>query len=191
MRRTGQRGLTLLETLVALVILAGAFAAALAMMRTADRLTASAQHRQALVDNAYGLSYVRALVEGAAPVVQSAQGGVPILDFSGAPDALSFFSAHFAAADRPPLKRTTLRIVDGEIQLLRAGDAAPPRTLAKLDRASRFLFGEIGPDGALAFRDDWTGRTKLPVVVIIAQKDGSADAQQPMIAAFPRLSTEY
>ncbi len=195
MRKKQQRGLTLLETLVALVILAGAFTAALAMTRTADRLNAAAQRRQTLVDNAYGISRLRSLFEEVAPVVRAAPNGVPILDFSGTATEVSFFSAHLAAAERAPIERTTVRIADGAITISSdhtpLGDPSASRALAILDRAIRFQFGEIGADGTLVFKDEWGDRPDLPALIMIAPATAPGAPQSPILAATPRLSPEF
>lgn len=195
MKKDRQRGLTLLETLVALVILAGSFTAALAMTRTADRLNAAAQRRQALVDNAYGFSRLHALLEAAAPIVRHARNGVPILDFAGDSTEVTFFSTHLAAAEKAPIERMTVRIVDGAITISRDGDTANdssvPRTLARLDRAARFQFAEIGTNGELVFKDEWEDRPDLPVVIIVTSVTDSDVSLAPFLAATPRLSPEF
>lgn len=194
MEKSTQRGMTLLETLIALVILAGAITTALAIVRTAERLNAAGLRRQQNVDNAFGESYLRALFEGMAPVVSHAVDGAPILDFAGDASGLEFYSTHFADAERPHLNKTHIRIVDGAVLLSRERDsdaAQNSRVLMILDASARLRYGEVIADGRLQFRDDWTGKSKLPDVIVI--EDSGEDAVRPQlkVVAKPALSSQF
>ena len=194
MMAKSQRGMTLLETLIALVILAGAMTAALAIARTAERLNSAALRRQQYVDNAFGGSYLRALLEGAAPVVRETASGSPILDFSGGPQEISFHSTFFAEAERPRFEQARLSIVEGAVLLSRGAKAdgeQTPRVLMVLDGPARFRYGATSAEGRLHFVDDWSNRSTLPDAIVVEKSVDAESATHVALVAAPMLSSSF
>lgn len=193
-QKSHQRGMTLLETLIALIILAGALTAALAISRTAERLNSAGLRRQQSVDSAFGEAYLRALLEGAAPVIRETVGGAPILDFSGGPDEIAFYSSHFAEAETPHLARIRLHIVDGAVLLSRDAEAdgeQEQRTLMIFEPPLRFRYGLASMEGGVQFRTDWINQTVFPSVIVIERPAKDESAPHPEFVATPFLSAKF
>lgn len=194
MNNRRQRGFTLIETLISLIILAGALSAALAMIRTAESLNAAAQRRQQFVDNAYGESYLRALLVGAAPVIVKSASGAPVVDFRGTPDEITFYSTYFVAAEAPVLRKRRLTVKDGAIFISASIDGPEEgleaRKLVDLDGPAEFRFGAGGTEG-LQFRDSWIGENRLPAVIVVTRTTDTGAIMPPVVAAAPILSAAF
>ena len=119
MTAKAQSGVTLLETLIALIILSLAIVAAISMTRGARALNAAAQKRQQNIENAYAESFLGAQFESIAPTVREVVNGVPILDFSGTASEMHFVSASRSDAELPVLQRTAILINGGKLAISR------------------------------------------------------------------------
>lgn len=195
MMRDGQRGMTLLETLVALVILSLAVGAALGMLNTAKSLYTGAQRRQQLVEVAFAESFIRDQIEGIAPAVKEAINGAPVIDFSATRHEIRFIASSLVAAELPTLQQTRIVIENGELILYRAPirqpEAVQRRVLASYPLAVEFRFGEIAKGGGVHYVKVWIGKSKLPdIVLLTAEGKLTGDSTLPVVAA-PALSARY
>lgn len=189
-----QRGMTLLETLVALVILSLAVVAALEMAGAARTLHEGALRRQQLVEAAYAEAFIRDQIEGIAPAVSGSVNGVPMIDFSGGPHEIRFVATSRAAAELPALQRTRIVFENGDLVLYRAPalqpEASQRRVLATYPYAIRFQFGENG-GGGVRFADSWTSRAKLPDIIKLTAENETAGDIAPLAIAVPALTASY
>jgi len=195
MTARSQSGVTLLETLIALVILSLAIAATIAMTNTARLLNTAAQKRQRIVESAFGEAFLRAQLESIAPAVRETVNGAPIMDFYGAPSEIRFISSSIMQAELPMLQRTGLAISDGKLIMRRgpakiAGEVAS-RALVTLPGPAKFQYGEIGVDGQLRFSDRWIDRERLPDVIALTGNAGPDNRSMPILAAEPALSSRF
>lgn len=189
-----QRGMTLLETLIALVILSLAIVAALEMAGGARTLYSGAQRRQQLVEAAFAQAFIREQIEGIAPAVRGSVNGVPIVDFSGQPQEIRFVATSHAEAELPTLQRTRIVFESGELVLYRTPtqqpEAVQQRILATYPYEVRFQFGESS-GGGVRFTDSWTDRSKLPdIIKLIAENEAAGDVT-PLAIAVPALTASY
>lgn len=194
MTQDSQRGMTLLETLVALVILSIAIAAAFEMANAARSLYGGAQRRQQLVEAAYAEAFIRDQIEGIAPAVRGSVNGVPIIDFSGEPHEIRFVATSNAAAELPTLQRTRIVFENGDLVLYRAPirqpEAAQKRILAAYPYEVRFQFGERA-GGGVRFTDSWTDRPKLPDIIKLTAEIQATGEAAPLAIAVPALTASY
>lgn len=189
-----QRGMTLLETLIALVILSLAIAAALEMAGAARTLYGGALRRQQLVEAAFAEAFIRDQIEGIAPAVSGSVNGVPMIDFSGGPNEIRFVATSRAAAEFPTLQRTRIVLEKGDLVLYRAParqpEASQRRILASYPDEARFQFGESVGDG-VRFTDSWTNRTKLPDIIRLTAENEATGDVAPLAIAVPALTARY
>lgn len=195
MRSRSQRGMTLIETLVAMVILSMAVVAAISLTRTAEKLNAAAQRRQQQADDAFGRAFVRAQIEGIAPVVVVDGSGTPSVKFNGSANEIDFYATCLTTAELPALHHASIRIVDGAVFLVNDADRETPETpsrrLFALEGDGAFRFGEISSDGTLVIHDDWVNRRRLPDIVMLQQKRSATNAAETILSAAPRLSSTF
>ena len=194
MTARAQSGMTLLETLIALVILSLAIVAAISMTGAARILNGAAQKRQQNIENAYAESFLGAQFENIAPAVREIINGVPILDFSGTASEMRFISASRSDAELPVLQRTAIRINGGELVLIRdplnIDGKSSSRALMSTAGMLKFQYGERKPDRRIAFSDTWTSRDRLPDIIVLWNEIDPAQ-KQLLVATVPRLSERY
>lgn len=195
MTARAQNGMTLLETLIALVILSLAILAAISMTSSARVLNAAAQKRQQNIENAYALSFLTAQFENIAPAVREIRNGVPILDFSGSPSEMRFVSASRSEAETPALQRTAIRTADGKLVIgrnpLTADARASERELMTTPGKLKFRYGDRSADGRIVLHENWTDRDRLPVLIVMTSETTAPEHSQMLLAAVPMLSTRY
>jgi prepilin-type N-terminal cleavage/methylation domain-containing protein len=195
MMRDGQRGVTLLETLVALVILSLAVGAALGMLNTTKSLYAGAQRRQQLVEVAIAESFIRDQIEGIAPAVKESINGVPVIDFSGTRHEIRFIASSLVAAELPTLQQTRIIIENGELILYRAPvrqpEAVQRRVLASYPLAIEFRFGETAEGDGVRYVEAWVDKSKLPDIVLLTTEGGLTGDSSLLAIAAPALSARY
>ncbi len=195
MTARAQSGMTLLETLIALIILSLAIVAAISMTGSAQLLNAAAQKRQQNIENAYAESFLIAQLENIAPTVREIVNGVPILDFSGSLNELNFVSASRSESELPVLQTTAIQISGGKLVLsrrpLQATGKTTSRELMSLAGTLKFHYGERKPDGGLAFSDNWTGRDRLPDIIVLSTESTTSEESRLILAAVPMLSSSY
>jgi len=190
-----QSGMTLLETLIALVILSLAIIAAMSMTSSARVLNAAAQKRQQNIENAYALSFLTAQFENIAPAVREIRNGVPILDFYGSQSEMRFVSASRSEAETPALQRTAIRTADGKLVIgrnpLTADSRASERELLTTSGKLKFQYGDRDADGRIVFYDSWVDRDRHPALIVVTIESAAPGDSQTLLAAVPMLSTRY
>jgi hypothetical protein len=183
--------MTLLETLVALVILSLAIGAALNMTRTARTLYAAAERRQQAVEIAFSEAFLRDQLEGIAPVVVNAGDGSPVMDFNGAPYKISFIASKLTAAEAPAPQLTTISINGGVLSMRRAPVHSPQsgqsRILATYPFRVAFRYAEFGVNGGMAREDSWNARTGLPAAIILQRESADPAQETILVVASPAL----
>jgi len=186
-----QRGMTLLETLVALVILSLAIAAALTMARTARTLYAAAERRQQTVDIAFAESFLRDQIEGIAPAVVNAADGSPVIAFQGAPHEMRFIAAKLSAAETPAPQHTIFSINGGVLSMNRAPVSRPEadhsRILAAYPFPVAFKYAAFGANGVMTRDDFWAGKASLPTAIILQRESDDASEAPILLVASPAL----
>lgn len=191
MSPASQRGVTLLETLVALVILSLAIGAAINMARTARTLYAAAERRQQAVDIAFAESFLRDQIEGIAPVVVNAADGSPTMDFDGAPHEMRFIASKASAAESPAQQITTFSINGGILSMRRAPVHSPQsgqsRTLATYPFPVAFKYAAVGVNGDMSREDFWSAKPQLPAVIILQRESEEPVPATLLVVASPAL----
>lgn len=187
--------MTLLETLIALVILSLAIVAAISMTSAAQALNAAAQKRQQNIENAYAESFLRAQIESMAPAVREIADGVPILDFSGTASGMRFVSASSSDAELPVLQRTVIELDGGKLVINRspinAEGKVSTRELMSFAGKLKFQFGEEKSDRRIAYGSDWTDRDRLPDIIVLTTESNAPEQSRLILAAVPMLSSSY
>jgi general secretion pathway protein J len=206
MRRRA-RGFTLIEVLLATVLLAAGLALAFATLRAA---TATTQRGEAIAQRNEHMRavelFLRRRIGGARPVQfgMNQDTGVP-RRFEGERDRMRFVAdlPDYLGRGGPYLHE--LSIVDGPegarlevtFTLVLAGEPIaedpprPPEVLAeRLDDAT-FRYRAMRPDNKLGeWQTEWTAGDRLPLQVEVTLRDGNGRAWPPMIVALP-LATGY
>lgn len=187
--------MTLLETLIALIILSLAIVAAISMTNAARVLNAAAQKRQQNIENAYAESFLTAQFENIAPAVREIINGVPILDFYGSANEMRFVSAAQSEAELPALQRTAIRTSGGNLEISRSpvtlGAKTSVRELMAAPGTLKFQYGERTADGQIVLHDSWVDRAQLPALIVMARETTAPEHSQMLLAAVPMLSTRY
>ena len=195
MTAKAQSGVTLLETLIALIILSLAIVAAISMTRGARALNAAAQKRQQNIENAYAESFLGAQFESIAPTVREVVNGVPILDFSGTASEMHFVSASRSDAELPVLQRTAILINGGKLAISRsplgADSKAATRELMASGGTLKFHYGGKNADRRTVFSDVWEGRDRLPDIILLTEESAGPEQSRLILATIPMLSSSY
>lgn len=200
------RGFTLIEVLLATVLLAAALALAFATLsaaiRTAGRGESLAGHSER--ERAVA-SFLRKRLAAARPVAfgTTEDTGEP-QRFAGEPDRLRFVAdlPDYLGRGGPYLHDLAVTEVDGvpalslDLQLVLAGQAFaedPPRApevLVEGLREARFRYRGLGEEGGLGeWQDRWTAVAQLPLLVEITLIDADDRAWPPLVVAVPMATS--
>jgi general secretion pathway protein J len=172
-RQAGERGFTLVETMVALALLAGLGLLLAGLMRTAGEAWQRSR----------GISEETALREGlrlaldrqlgqAQPVPASADPRDARIDFLGEPDAVSFLGPLPEAIAPGILGRQQLAVLASALVLAwqLPGDTAPRAVLPVLEGVQALTlryWAPPAPDDPGGWRTEWRDRSRLPGLVAI------------------------
>lgn len=202
MTRGHAAGFTLIEILLATVLLAMGLALAFATLRAA---TATAQRGEVIAQRNEHMRavelFLRRRVGGArsAQFAMNMDTGLP-RRFEGAPDSMRFVAdlPDYLGRGGPYLHE--LSIVDGQggarlqiaFTLVLAGESVqddpprPPEVLADRLQAARFRYRALTADNTLGdWREDWTTGDRMPVQVEITLRDANGREWPPMVIALP------
>lgn len=196
------RGFTLLEVLLAMLLLATGLALAFAVIRSAQTVGARGEAIAARSERMRAVEgFLRWRLADALPIAFDAAGDARPLRFVGEPERMRF------VADLPPyLGQGGPHLhelqVDGsgnrrrlllDLSMVQAGKAVaatpapPPEMLADRLRAVRFRYRGMDPQGGLGdwqARWPWPERMPLQVEVAIEAEDG--EAWPPMVVSLPQ-----
>ncbi len=195
-------GFTLIEVLLATVLLAAALALAFATLRAA---TATAQRGEAIAQRSERMRavelFLRRRIGGTRPVGfgMDEANGVP-LRFIGEPDRLRFVAdlPDYLGRGGPYLHDLT--VVDGEngrqlriaFSMVVAGetfeesDPRPPELLAEQLQSARFRYRTLTNEGQLGeWLDRWESVDRLPLQVEVTLQDLEGRQWPPMIVYLP------
>lgn len=196
------RGFTLIEVLLATVLLATALALAFATLsaatRTANRGETLAQRSER--ERAVA-GFLRKRLAAARPVAFATdEGSGEPQRFVGEPDRLRFVAdlPDYLGRGGPYLHDLAVAEVDGQpaltldLQLVLAGQAFaedPPRApevLVEGLRDARFRYRTLGEQGGLGdWQDRWTAVGQLPLLVEVTLTDADGRAWPPLVVALP------
>ena len=195
-------GFTLIEVLLATVLLATALALAFATLRAA---TATAQRGEAIAQRSERMraveQFLRRRIGGTRPVGfgMDEANGVP-LRFIGEPDRLRFVAdlPDYLGRGGPYLHDLT--VVDGDggrqlriaFSLVMAGetfeepDPRPPEVLATRLQSARFRYRTLTNEGAVGeWLDRWETADRLPLQVEVTLQDLEGRRWPPVIVYLP------
>jgi len=197
------RGFTLIEILLATVLLAMGLALAFTTLRAA---TATAQRGEQIAQRNEHMRavelFLRRRIGGARPVqfAMNMNNGLP-RRFEGAPDSMRFVAdlPDYLGRGGPYLHELT--IVDGgqdgkrlevAFHIVLAGETVmenpprPPEVLADKLQEVHFRYRALTADNALGeWRDDWTAGDRMPVQVEVTMRDLQGREWPPMVVALP------
>ena len=195
-------GFTLIEVLLATVLLAAALALAFATLRAA---TTTAQRGEAIAQRSERMRavelFLRRRIGGTRPIGfgMDETNGVP-LRFIGEPDRLRFVAdlPDYLGRGGPYLHDLTIVDGDGGLQLriafslVMAGetfedtDPRPPELLATHLQSARFRYRTLTNEGAIGeWLDRWETADRLPLQVEVTLQDAGGRQWPPMIVYLP------
>lgn len=195
-------GFTLIEVLLATVLLATALALAFATLRAA---TAAAQRGEAIAQRSERIRavelFLRRRIAGARPVGfgMDEANGVP-LRFLGESDRLRFVAdlPDYLGRGGPYLHDITVVDDDGGRQLrvafslVMSGEAfeesepRPPEVLATRLRSARFRYRTLDNEGRVGeWQERWETADRLPLQVEVTLQDLDGRPWPPMVVALP------
>lgn len=199
----GVRGFTLIEVLLATVLLAAGLALAFATLRSASAISASGEamaERNEAIRAAEG--FLRQRLTSALPIgyARDQETGLVAL-FSGDARQLSFVAdlPDYLGRGGPYLHRITYSD-DGRLKvqftLVQSGQsvpdspARPPETLAEGLRALRFRYRGLDDEGKLGqWKETWTTVNRLPMQVMMQVQDAEGRDWPELVVALPQGST--
>lgn len=196
------RGFTLIEVLLATVLLATALALAFATLRAA---TATAQRGEAIAQRSERMRavelFLRRRLTGARPIAFTLdqETGTPSR-FLGEPDRVRFVAdlPDYLGRGGPYLH--DIRVVDGDsgkqldvtFAMVLAGetveeqDERPPEQLVTRLESAQFRYRSLDADGRLGeWQEEWTQGDRLPLQVEITLRDQGGRDWPPLIVALP------
>ncbi|MFT3755852.1 MAG: prepilin-type N-terminal cleavage/methylation domain-containing protein [Pseudoxanthomonas sp.] len=203
MSRLG-RGFTLIEVLLALVLLAAGLALAFAMLRSAGAIGARGEAMAAGNETQRTTEgFLRQRLASALPLVYAHDAGMgKVLRFSGDAQQMSFVAdlPDYLGRGGPHLHRVVFtgdhRLVVS-FSLVQAGQVfeerpqRPPELLAEGLRMLRFRYRGPDAEGRLGpWQDAWTARDRLPLLVAMQAQDAQGRDWPEMVVALPRGSVQ-
>lgn len=196
MIETAQKGMTLIETLVGLVILALLAVISLQIVTSSDRVFQQAQRQENFVDSVSVRSFILNQIESAAPYAERVIDGKPIIEFAGDDDKIYFVSASPMSAESPVEQATRLFLDGGDLLMERtpmvAGAASIRRVLMRDVASLRLAYGASDGRGVISFSNQWLEQSKLPDIVRIDVTPRSGHGiGMPAIFAAPGLSSVW
>ncbi|AKC88051.1 prepilin-type N-terminal cleavage/methylation domain-containing protein [Pseudoxanthomonas suwonensis] len=198
------RGFTMIEVLLAMVLLAAGLALAFAVIRSAQAVGARGEAIAARSERMRAVEgFLRWRLAGALPITFDTEGGARHLRFVGEPERMRF------VADLPPYLghggpylhelqtdgRGSQRRLLLDLSMVQAGRVVagttvrPPEVLADRLQAVRFRYRGLDPQGGLGdwqAQWPWPERMPLQVEVVIEPDDG--EAWPPMVVSLPHGS---
>ena len=203
---TGQRGFTLIEVLLATVLLAAglalAFATLTAATRTVSRGEALAQRgeRERAV-----LGFLRQRLAAARPIAFSMDQDTALpMRFIGEPDRLRFVAdlPDYLGHGGPYLHDFRIEGGDGGARIVLAlavvqasqtfeeADPRPPELLVDRLEAARFRYRSLDVDGGLGdWQERWEASEQLPLLVEVTLTDADGRAWPPLVVALPQAGS--
>ncbi|WP_051412617.1 MULTISPECIES: prepilin-type N-terminal cleavage/methylation domain-containing protein [Pseudoxanthomonas] len=195
------RGFSLIEVLLAMVLLAAGLALAFAVIRSAQTVTARGEAIAARSERMRAVEgFLRWRLAGALPIAFDSSDGARPLRFVGEPERMRF------VADLPPYlgqggpylhelqvdgngNRRQLLLDLSMVQAGRvvAGTAArPPEMLADRLLAVRFRYRGIDPQGGLGdWQAHWPWPERMPLQVEVVIEPDEGEAWPPMVVSLP------
>ena len=191
-----QQGMTLIETLIGLVILALLAVISLQIVDSSNRVFQQAQRKEEFVDAASVRSFILNQIESAAPYAARVIDGKPVIEFEGGENQVYFISAAPMSAELPIEQATRLFLQDGDLIVERtpmAGEKAPSRrVLLRNIEALRFAYGASDGRGAIGFSNRWSGKSSLPAIVRMeVEPQAGLGPNMRLIIAAPGLSSVW
>lgn len=192
--RRRQRGMTLIEMLVVLAILATISVSVSAIIFSAGRSITVAQRFDERAEIHMVRAFIRTQIEGAIPYADRISGNAALIVFDGRAEELSFVSASPGRSEQPGLYLTRLSVNDAGALILsrtpyRMEGPTQDRTLLEHIEAVRFSYTDnAAPDGDAQWASEWTDQSELPSLIAIDVKIGeTAGGRWERLLTHPRL----
>lgn len=194
------RGFTLIEVLIATVLLAGGLTLAFATIGAATRTTQRGEGMAAHSERIRAVEgFLRRRLEAARPVPFNFEPDTGVAErFIGEPDRMRFVAdlPDYLGRGGPYLHDFTIedggeRITLG-LNMVLAGkvveesEQRAPEVLAEGLESARFRYRSYAPDGTLGdWQEKWDTVEQLPLMVEVTLKDRNGEAWPPVIVALP------
>lgn len=194
------RGFTLIEVLIATVLLAGGLTLAFATIGAATKTTQRGESMAAHSERVRAVEgFLRRRLEAARPVSFNFEPDTGMADrFIGEPDRMRFvadlpdylgrggpYLHDFAIEDGG--ERITLAlnmVLAGKV--VEENEQRAPEVLVEGLESARFRYRTYAPDGTLGeWTDKWETAEQLPLMVEVTLKDRDGDVWPPVIVALP------
>lgn len=196
------RGFTLIEVLLATVLLAAGLTLAFATLSAATRTTQRAEDLAARSERLRAVEgFLRRRLEGARPVPFAYDPGTGAAKrFEGSSDSLRFVAdlpdylgrggpylhelAIQSDGDRERLTVDLRMVLAGEI--VEESDPRPPEVLVEGLRSVRFRYRSLAPEGGLGeWLDRWENSDQMPLLVEITLTDADGRDWPPLVVSLP------
>lgn len=194
------RGFTLIEVLIATVLLAGGLTLAFATIGAATRTTQRGESMAAHSERIRAVEgFFRRRLEAARPVPFHFEPDTGVAErFIGEPDRMRFVAdlPDYLGRGGPYLHDFTIedggeRITLG-LNMVVAGtvveesEQRAPEVLAEGLESARFRYRSYAPDGRLGdWQDKWETAEQLPLLVEVTLKDRNGEVWPPVVVALP------
>lgn len=196
------RGFTLIEVLLATVLLAAGLTLAFATIGAATRTTQRGESIAAHSERIRAVEgFLRRRLEGARPVPFGYDPGTGAAKrFEGSPDTLRFvadlpdylgrggpYLHEFAIEGDGDSERVTL-----DLRMVLAGQTVeestprPPEVLVEGLQSARFRYRSLAPEGGLGeWLDRWENADQMPLLVEVTFTDADGRAWPPLVVSLP------
>jgi len=196
----GARGFTLIEVLIATVLLAGGLTLAFATIGAATKTTRRGEGMAAHSERIRAVEgFLRRRLEAARPVPFNFEPDTGVAErFIGEPDRMRFVAdlPDYLGRGGPYLHDFAIedggeRITLG-LDMVLAGKVVeesarqPPEVLVEGLESARFRYRSYAPDGTLGeWADKWETAEQLPLMVEVTLTDAGGEAWPPVVVALP------
>jgi general secretion pathway protein J len=194
------RGFTLIEILIATVLLAAGLTLAFATIGAATKTTQRGEGMAAHSERIRAVEgFLRRRLEAARPVPFNFDQGTGVAQrFVGERDRMRFVAdlPDYLGRGGPYLhdfaieeggERLTLAlsmVMAGKV--VEEGEARPPEVLADNLKSVRFRYRTYAPEGGLGdWLEEWENADQLPLMVEVTLIDGNDEAWPPVVVALP------
>lgn len=194
------RGFTLIEVLIATVLLAAGLTLAFATIGAATKTTQRGEGMAAHSERIRAVEgFLRRRLEAARPVPFNFDQSSGVAQrFVGEPDRMRFvadlpdylgrggpYLHDFAVEDGGERVTLALNMVLAG-QVVEEGEQRPPEVLAEGLKSARFRYRSYAPEGGLGeWLDRWENADQLPLMVEVTLTDGNGEEWPPVVVALP------